>query len=705
MADIEEKVVLTVDTGNSQKTVKGLKDEIASLKDTILNLDKGSEEYAEAVQKLQADQRQLNEVMALTKKEAVALDGSYDALTHQMSLLKKEWRATADVARRTELGEQIEEINQQLKEMDASVGNFQRNVGNYVSHWEGMPEVTKDFGTAMREMNEQIEPTKAKFESVQKVASGLASGFAAVQGAAALLGIENENLEKTLVKVQAAMALAQGIGGVGDLVEGLGKAKVAFQDLGKSVKAVSATMGKIGWIAVITAVVAAIALVTSKIREKKKAVDELDDSLKKLEKRNTALDDSYNERSRQLEREIKLIAAQGATEEEILKKRLEYNQLYLDSAKKNYDEAQKIYLGLRDSLSMGIKGVTQEDVDKAKEVYDAANAAYKEYAEKRKDILNDITIAQLEASKKTGDTQTVTLDDIEIEDADIEISGKSKDKALKGNAESRSNFLISLAEREYARKVELNRMSEESDADKADREYQLNLELQEKKLELLRKYQEEAYNSGDTSAALELAQEIADQEVEIERTKYDEIKRLGQQSIDDRQAQLTKMSQTFEVMGNVMDGVYSLMESKAKENGEISEGEAKKLKNIQKAQAWISALNGAIQAYSAAMSLGVPVGPIVGGINAAAVLAMGRANVKAIDQTSMAGTVTTTTATIIPHSSSYQSDMPFTYTKQVTGAQEVDALNAVQNIKVWISETDLMEAGKRVEVRESESSF
>ena len=278
------KPIIKVDIGDSQKTVKGLKEDIVKLRDAILNMEEGTDEYNSAVKQLTQSQRQLDNVMSLTKKTATALDGSYDALTHQMALLRKEWKATNDVARRNELGLQIDNINSQLKELDGSIGNFQRNVGNYVSHWEGMPEVTKDFGTAMREMNESIEPTKQKFESVSKIAGGLASGFAAVQGAAALLGIENENLEKTFITLQASIALAQGIGGLSGLVEGLGKAKVAFAAVDSGVKTVNKTMGKSGWIAVIMLVVTAVTLLISHLVKKNKAIKDGTAALKEYEK-------------------------------------------------------------------------------------------------------------------------------------------------------------------------------------------------------------------------------------------------------------------------------------------------------------------------------------------------------------------------------------------------------------------------------------
>ena len=56
-----------------------------------------------------------------------------------------------------------------------------------------------------------------KFQAIANITSKLASGFAAAQGAAALLGGESENLQKAMLRVQGAMALAQGIAGLKDL--------------------------------------------------------------------------------------------------------------------------------------------------------------------------------------------------------------------------------------------------------------------------------------------------------------------------------------------------------------------------------------------------------------------------------------------------------------------------------------------------------
>ena len=64
----------------------------------------------------------------------------------------------------------------------------------------------------------------AKFKSLSSALSAAAGGFAAVQGAQALFGAQSEDLEKTLVKVQGALALSQGLeqlGGLGDAFKNL----------------------------------------------------------------------------------------------------------------------------------------------------------------------------------------------------------------------------------------------------------------------------------------------------------------------------------------------------------------------------------------------------------------------------------------------------------------------------------------------------
>lgn len=69
----------------------------------------------------------------------------------------------------------------------------------------------------------------AKFKALTASLSGVAGGFGAVQGAMALFGAESEDVQKTLLKVQSAMALSQGLQAVGESID-------SFKQLGLVIK-------------------------------------------------------------------------------------------------------------------------------------------------------------------------------------------------------------------------------------------------------------------------------------------------------------------------------------------------------------------------------------------------------------------------------------------------------------------------------------
>jgi hypothetical protein len=58
---------------------------------------------------------------------------------------------------------------------------------------------------------------------------GVASGFSAVEGAMGLVGVESEDVQQAMLRVQSAIALSQGL-------EGLKSARIAFKQLGAVVK-------------------------------------------------------------------------------------------------------------------------------------------------------------------------------------------------------------------------------------------------------------------------------------------------------------------------------------------------------------------------------------------------------------------------------------------------------------------------------------
>lgn len=447
----EVVTVLKVETGNSEKTIKTLKDEIKNLKNTLENAEIGSEEFAKASEQLAAAQAELKTIMDSTKKTVEAADGSYDALVGTMAKLKKEWRATADEAKRNELGQQIDAINTELKELDATLGNHQRNVGNYkgdiidaykeiqgevkntntalsasAKPIDKASEATFDYGKAWGEVQKSTEQTRAKFESVQKVASGLASGMAAVQGAAALLGGENENLQKTFVKVQAAMAIAQGVGGLKDLIEGFTQAKTAFMGATMGLEAMSAesavaTTAMNGTaVATNTATVATSnfkkALISTGIGALVVALGLLIANWDKVSKlwNNTTPQEKAAKANRELEKELSKLAVQSAADKVVRIKELSRAYQNLGDNLKDKKKFVKDYSGELEDM-----GIKMNDVNDAEKIFRddtqnyikavmaraKADAARKKATEDYAAFLD--TLAELE-DKKTAATERLT---------------------------------------------------------------------------------------------------------------------------------------------------------------------------------------------------------------------------------------------------------------------------------------------------------
>jgi hypothetical protein len=83
----------------------------------------------------------------------------------------------------------------------------------------------------------------AKFKALTSSLAGVAGGFAALQGGMSLFGAESENVQKSLLKVQSAMALSQGLNQVGESIDSF--KNLATQIKGGVVNAFSTLRGAI----------------------------------------------------------------------------------------------------------------------------------------------------------------------------------------------------------------------------------------------------------------------------------------------------------------------------------------------------------------------------------------------------------------------------------------------------------------------------
>ena len=105
-----------------------------------------------------------------------------------------------------------------------------------------------------------------KFDAALGAVKGLAGGFAVAQGAAALFGVESEDLNKTIAKTQGALALLSGLQEIATLVTGQGATKIALQNLFMKEKIVTTTAaaGAVGTLATAEEGAAVATLATKK---------------------------------------------------------------------------------------------------------------------------------------------------------------------------------------------------------------------------------------------------------------------------------------------------------------------------------------------------------------------------------------------------------------------------------------------------------
>ena len=130
-----------------------------------------------------------------------------------------------------EAGKSLGSLKSQLKEAQAEVTALSDKFGatskEAIEAAKRAGELKDRIGDA-KALTDAFNPD-AKFKALTASLSGVAGGFAAVQGAMGLLGAESEDAQKMLLKVQSAMAISQGLQSVGEAVD-------SFKNLGAVIK-------------------------------------------------------------------------------------------------------------------------------------------------------------------------------------------------------------------------------------------------------------------------------------------------------------------------------------------------------------------------------------------------------------------------------------------------------------------------------------
>ena len=230
------------------------------------------------------------------------------------------------------------------------------------------------------------------------------------------------------------------------------------------------------------------------------------------------------------------------------------------------------------------------------------------------------------------------------------------------------------------------------------------IENEEEKNEALR-LAEEVKNADLLAMEEEFAanqQAILDREAEAERKAAEQRAKEEEQRIKAEQQAWEKLHNAkIATVKNAFTTMLSLYEAFGGESAKESEG----YKAIASAQAVVQAFLSANEAYASMASIPY-VGPTLGAVAAAAALASGMAQVRQINATNMKAQAAPTTTSVATPTASVSAPAVIQQvesTRTLTGVEEEQRMNDAQ--RVYLVYDDVQQAGKKVSVEQSESTF
>jgi len=555
------------------------------------------------------------------------------------------------------------EVNSNLAETEKAVTSLKTQLKQAVQEAQSLAEAygsgskqaieaakrAADLKDRIEDTNDAIQSFKGEgaFLATSKALGSLTSGFAAYQGALGLIGVESKEVEEQLLKVQSAMAVADGLAGLED-------AGRSFKQLTAVVKSFTivqkiTTAAQWLWnaamaanpigaiVAVVVALIAAgYALVkmfiassdaTMKAEAANKALNKQLETQVKNQKK--ATEESDLSRDAQL----KMAKASGKSAEEIRKLSVE---LANQEVKQKLANAQTLYaIAIEARRIAGLEDATdaqKETAEKALKAYNDANDALKASVLNRRKLLIDNRVA--ERQEETDD-----------EKKRVEDRKKASEEAKAAAAQAEKE------KQEAIKKAKEDALKEQQEIDKQYRDKQI----------------QDSYKAQDDIIAAQKAnadrllteQELAIQtENEAYKIKYDNAVKAG---FDTEELEIEHLNKLNDINLTAQDKQYAsdkafsdakilLAEKEAKAKMDALDAVSGTLnaasdllgkqttagKVLAIASATISTFTSAQKAYEA--TVGIPiVGPALAPINAGIALAAGFKNIQAITKVKTPG--------------------------------------------------------------------
>jgi len=369
-------------------------------------------------------------------------------------------------------------MKSEIKELTVAAQQAVMKFGEFSPEARKAEKALASARDRMEDFNDRVKAVNPdKFSQINTVVQGVARGFQAAQGAMALFGSESKDLERTMVKLQGAMALAEGL-------EGLGRIEQQFKAIftlvidgaKRAFNAIKAAISSTG----IGLLVVALGTVVSYWDDIKYAIMGVSEETKKAKSEQ----DKYNQSIKELnrERELLLYGELTAKKSELRDIETELNSLY--------DSQAKIQVKLK-TIEEGRK-LSGETIDKARE--ERLRATFNQ-AQLRIEKLTNLEIAARKSiSKMEADDAARALATAQ------NVSDKNQSQKDK-EAQKEKDRLQTLArlQQEFRESERLRRLSLAE-----TEEQERKIKFDNERLALRDKYQKDLQDFKDNQEALKL---------------------------------------------------------------------------------------------------------------------------------------------------------------------------------------------------------
>jgi len=498
----------------------------------------------------------------------------------------------------------------------------------------------------------------AKFKALSGALTGVAGGFSVVTGAMATFGKQNEDVEKALLKVQGAMALASGAQAIGESID-------SFKQLGAVLKAntivqrimtaaqyaynLAMSLNPIG--AIIAATIALIAAGYGLIKMFQASTEATVKNESAVKKNDAALKQQIKSSERASEalktkngHEYEMAKASGASTKALRALALKHaeeevalNKASLATAKNTYEKNKNTLASLINS------GASDELIEKQREITIESRKAS---AEERKDLEEALKNKKYIIRKNAVEVQQEITD----KNTKLKESNKTHNDAIKQQNEEAAKVELdrikTLKESILAldEEIRVSKLTdEEKEVDAINKKYTRLIEEgkkakidvstleEEKRLSLAAITKK--YDDADASIRLTNSQNVISEMVAAGTKRLEGEKATSEKSIEIAKEEKEKKAALLQQQLDLVKGSFQAFADVATLFAGKNKKAQKTAFNIQKAANIASATIDTYTAATAAFksAVGIPVvGPVLAPIAAAGAVAAGLMNIKKI---------------------------------------------------------------------------